>query len=367
MNLKIILKTFALFYLAILINLYAYAEEKIIKVGVIAPLSGNVATWGNDVRNVLQFAQEKLKAKNIQFIFEDDQCIGKNALSAAYKLIDLDKIDFGVVVCTESMLSVAPIFEKSKVLVISPVASGEAVTKAGDYIFRIWPSDSKAGHLLFDFVSQKHKTFGVLTENRGYAHEMTQSFLNAAHGSKLKILSESFNSVDSDFRSLLLRLKSQKVEGLFINTNSERTFANILDQLRQINWNLPKYGVYMPGNSSLLSLARSSAEGIVFVAAPSMESSLAPEGKLLNSEFVSRYGELQSSSFVFASTFELFQRLFSLGFSNDDPRKQLYMGRFNGVFGPYSFDKNGDVVGVQHELMEIKNGVAIKKNNLDNN
>ena len=332
------------------------AESKSITIGVIAPLSGNVATWGNDVKNVLLYAQEELKAQNVNFIFEDDQCLGKNAVTAAHKLIDVDKIDYGVVVCTESMLSTASIFEKSKVLVISPVTSGAAVSDSGDYIFRIWPSDAEAGRLLFDFVQKKYQTFGILTEDRGYAHELTQAFLAAAKGHKLKISSESFSSDDSDFRSLLLRLKTQKIEGLFINTNSERTFANVLRQLQQLQWNVPEYGVYMPGNSAFLKLAGHEADGIVYVAAPSLETSLTPDGRSLYSKFVSRYGELQSSSFVFASTFEVLRRLSTLSASSEDARKQLYSGHFQGVFGPYSFDKNGDIVGVRHELMVVKHG-----------
>jgi branched-chain amino acid transport system substrate-binding protein len=333
-------------------GLGSYAQPE---VGVIAPLSGNVATWGNDVKNALLFAKEKLAAENVTFVFEDDQCLGKNAVTAAHKLLDVDRIDFGTVVCTESLLSAAPIFEQSKVLVISPVASGAAVSNAGDYIFRIWPSDAEAGRLLFNYVQKKHRTFGVITEERGYAHELTEAYVSAARGSQMAVFSESFDSEDTDFRSLLLRLKARKAEGLFINTNSERTFAIVVGQTHELKWSPPTYGVYMPGNAAFLKLAGKTAEGIVYVAAPSVTSSLTPAGKELYSEFVARYGEMQSSDFVFASTFEVLRRLAALGSSSVDPRTQLYEGLFDGVFGPYSFDRNGDIVGVKHGLWKIEN------------
>lgn len=348
-----IIRAFALMFLCAS-HLWA---EKQLTIGVIAPLSGDVASWGGDVRNVLLFAKEKLGALNVEFIFEDDQCLGKNAVSAAHKLIDIDRIDFAMVVCTESMLATAPIFEKSKILVIAPVASGAAVSRAGEYIFRIWPSDAKAGKILLDYVAQRHHTFGVLSESRGYAQELADAFFVAADGSSIRVVKEMFNSEETDFRTLLLRLKARKVDGLFVNTNSERAFANVLSQLQQVAFKVPVYGVYMPGNSAFLKIAGNLAEGVVFVDAPSLENNLTPDAKSLYQEYLKQYGPLQSSNFIFASAYEALRRLIALD-GKEDKRNELYAGSFSGIFGPYRFDKNGDVVEIKHELRVIMNGLA---------
>lgn len=332
--------------------------ESPVKIGIIAPLSGEVATWGNDVRNVLLFAKRKMHLENIEFVFEDDQCLGKNAVSSAQKLISVDKVNFAFIVCTESTMSVAPIFERAKLLVISPAAGGADVSNAGDYIFRTWPSSATTGQLLFDYVKSRHRVFAVLSEERGYPQELAASFLLAARDGQLKVVSEAFRSEETDYRAIIKRLEARGVDGIFVNTNAERAFASILSQLRQLNWKAPIYGVYMPGYSSFLKLAGELANGIIYVAAPSAETSLTEEGKKLYSEFVSEYGELRSSSFVFASTFEALARIAGLKPGKEEPREQLYHGHFNGVFGEYTFDANGDIVGVQHKINIIRGGVA---------
>ena len=92
--------------LILLISTPSFAIDlKKIKIGVILPLSGNVSAYGEDVRDALLFANENLAGGKFEFIFEDDHCNGKEAVTAAAKLISQDKIKYGIVVCTESMIS----------------------------------------------------------------------------------------------------------------------------------------------------------------------------------------------------------------------------------------------------------------------
>ncbi len=93
------------------------------RIGVIAPLSGTAASWGNDVRKVLTYANTELFSKEVELIFEDDGCLGQRAVTALHKLIDIDHIDAAMVVCTESVLATAPIFEQKKIIVIALFSS----------------------------------------------------------------------------------------------------------------------------------------------------------------------------------------------------------------------------------------------------
>ena len=52
------------------------ADTPKMKVGIIAPLSGNVAAWGNDVRKSALFALNEIAPARFEFIFEDDRCLG---------------------------------------------------------------------------------------------------------------------------------------------------------------------------------------------------------------------------------------------------------------------------------------------------
>lgn len=351
-----LLRSFCTLLLGFYLPLVASAQQPTVKIGVIGPLSGGVAAWGNDVQKSLLFSSKKIGFSNVEFFFEDDRCLGKEAVTAAQKLINVDRIDFGMVVCTESMLTTAPIFEKNKVLVISPITSGAAISEAGDYIFRTWPSDAQAGELLFRHIKSKHKRFGVLTESRGFPEELSKAFLAAAKNSSVDITELIFPSEEVDFLPLLLKLRSKKIEGLLLNINSERLLLNLVKQLRSIDWKVQIYGVYLPGNKSFLKIAGDLANGIVYVDAPSADSTLTSKGKKLFAEYVRLNGELESASFVFPATYEALRLLSLANVTDDKFRQTLYSERFDGIFGSYHFDSNGDIQGVFHELKVIDKG-----------
>ncbi|MBL7661971.1 ABC transporter substrate-binding protein [bacterium] len=326
---------------------------------MIAPLSGDVSAWGLDVRNSLLFAVQKLAHEKIEFVFEDDKCLGKDAVTAAHKLVSVDKVDFAMVVCTESMLATAPIFEANKIIVITPVATGDKVSAAGDYIFRTWPSDALAAQLLVSTVAKKHQRFGTITESRGFPEEFSQALHQAAAPTNLKIFDQAFLSEATDYKVPLLKLKTQNVSGILINTNSVRIYINILKQISELNWKIQIYGVYMPGNPTFIKLTGQLAEGIIYVDAPALTINLSDHGRTIYQEFLHTYGPLQSSDFVFASTYEALKLIIENSLATNDIRNVLYAQNFSGIFGKYSFDRNGDIENIKHQLKIIRHSQPV--------
>ncbi len=350
---------FAFFFSLLVFVSLDHAEAETRKIGVIGPLSGPVASWGNDARNALEFAREKFPNQNIEVLYEDDQCLGKNAVTAAHKLQSVDHVDVVFVICTEALISVAPIFESGKTLVITPVASGPAVSELGDYIFRMWPSDQFAAEKLYGHIARKSKFVGMLTEERGYPQEFEKAFLKAAPSGPLKIDAQTFSTDTTDFRTLLLKVRRKGADSLFLNTGSDKSFAAIVKQLHELKWNLPVYGAYMPASAEFVKLAGPLAEGIEYVDAPTAATALNPGGMELYKEFEAKFGAPQSSPFVFASTVEAYRRAAALTSEKSGWRNELYSGKFDGIIGAYSFDKNGDIQGVRHVMMRIVAGKPV--------
>lgn len=350
---------FVLFLSIFVLIVRDHADAEARKIGVIGPLSGPVASWGNDARNALEFAREKFPNQNIEVVYEDDQCLGKNAVSAAHKLQSVDHVDVVFVICTEALISVAPIFENGKTLVITPVASGPAVSELGDYIFRMWPSDQFAAEKLHGHIAQKSKFVGMLTEERGYPQEFEKAFLKTASSGPLKVDAQTFSSDTTDYRTLLLKVRRKGVDALFLNTGSDKSFVAIIKQLHELKWSVPIYGAYMPASAEFVKLAGPLAEGIEYVDAPTAATALNPGGMELYREFEAKYGAPQSSPFVFASTVEAYRRVGALTPDKSGWRDELYSGKFTGIIGAYSFDKKGDIQGVGHVMMRIVSGKPV--------
>ncbi len=200
------------FFVIFTFSFQAFADEKM-KIGVSLALTGNAAGYGKDILNSFQFANQELTGGKYQLIVEDDMCSSKEAVSAAHKLVNIDKVPYVLgELCSGTMLSTAPIFENSKVVVISSSAGAAGISKAGDYIFRTRISDERSGSLLYTYVSKHHQRFGVLSEQTDYCQGMIHSFLEGNQPEHLSVFVENFLTNEPDLRSQILRFKQKGID-----------------------------------------------------------------------------------------------------------------------------------------------------------
>lgn len=336
------------------------AQEKQVLLGVSAPLSGEAAGWGTDIKNILLFVNEKLAGNKYKLVFEDDRCNGKDAVTAAHKLIDIEKVRYTIgYACSGALMAAAPLFERSKIVVVDTAASAPSISHAGEYIFRTFPSDAGSASALFAHMSSKHKRIGLLTEQTEFCEGLLKVTQDAAKNSGVTVLNETYPPGNTDLRSIILKLKSQNVEGLFVNTQTEATFLTAVQQIRTLGWDVPLYSAYHAGSRSFLEKAGTLSEGIVFVDLPPISQVLNPEGQKLFEEFEKKFGKMSTMSSIFPATYEGFRALDLAISSGEDVREYLETTTFHGIFGEWSFDKNGDIQGLHFLVRKIEGGKEV--------
>jgi branched-chain amino acid transport system substrate-binding protein len=91
-----------------------------LKVGVIAPLTGGVANWGNSVLNAMQLANSE-STQPADIIYQDEEtCLPGKAVSAFQYLIQKEKVDLVIASCLGGARAIAPLAKKSGIpLIIS--------------------------------------------------------------------------------------------------------------------------------------------------------------------------------------------------------------------------------------------------------
>ncbi|MCB0336388.1 MAG: hypothetical protein KDD62_08780, partial [Bdellovibrionales bacterium] len=78
------------------------------------PLTGSGALIGKSIQGVTKLAQ----LNSIEPVFEDDQCVGKHAVSAYLKLRQQD-IRVFYMACSGSILAIAPLAKKNGDLILT--------------------------------------------------------------------------------------------------------------------------------------------------------------------------------------------------------------------------------------------------------
>lgn len=142
-------KRFALLLCILTLSACQLYDREPIKIGYIGPLTGEASSYGIDTINGVKLAIEEvneaggIKGRPVTLLIEDTRCIGIEAAGAARKLIHVDKVSAIIGgQCSGETLAAAPIAEQAQIPMISPVSSSPEVTSAGDFIFRVYPSDA---------------------------------------------------------------------------------------------------------------------------------------------------------------------------------------------------------------------------------
>ncbi|MBX7136332.1 MAG: ABC transporter substrate-binding protein [Oligoflexia bacterium] len=344
--------------LSLLITLLPFSafSEPDLRVGFSGPLTGPAAAWGIDVKNVLIFANEKLAQGRYKFVIEDDKCDPKEAVTIAHKFAGPEKLRYVFLVAGTVTLAAAPVYGRANMLVMAPIVTPRAISNLGDYLFRTTPGDGVAAGVLAEKIAAKYRSVAVLTEQSEYSTGFLEDFAGAAKRKGLAISNEDYLQSETDFRSRLLRLASKQPEAMFVNANTERAFALILKQARDLKIKLPIFGAYIPGSAAFLKLAGNDAEGIIFPDYPDARVLLNAEGQALYKEFVAQYGKLQSFEYAFPAVLEAFRAFDAAVRDGADPKGYLHSREFNGTMGKFSFDQHGDVIGIQPALKIIRGG-----------
>jgi branched-chain amino acid transport system substrate-binding protein len=222
-------------------------SSSVIKIGFIAPLTGDAAAYGESAQNIVQLAIGDINAtggingKQVQVIYEDGACNGTTAANAMQKLANVDGVQavMGGYCSAESLVAV-PIATQSKVMMIS-LSSSPKLTNASPYFVRDYPSDDSEGNVLADAAwNIKHwKTVVFIQEQTDYPAGIYDAFAKTFQSLGGKTINEQYVTGTSDFHSLLLKLKAQNPDALVIDSNGSADAPRILQQMKDLGWNPP--------------------------------------------------------------------------------------------------------------------------------
>lgn len=202
-------------------------EKQIIKIGVSAPLTGDLAFLGEGLRNSILLAassSEDLK-HSYQVVIEDDSFNPSKAVSSVNKLINVDKVDVLITMGSPVGNAISPIAEAHRIPHLNAIASDPNVAK-GDYNFVHWtPPAAEAAKMLAELQARNIKNFAILVQNQpgtlAVARELeTQS--RAAQSPVRSLLVAQFNSGEKDFRTQIEKVRILNPEiYVFISTSPE--------------------------------------------------------------------------------------------------------------------------------------------------
>ncbi len=336
-------------------------------IGAMDALTGVAESYGNPLLQAKLLAVEEINAaggingRQLKLIVEDSKCAAQDAIAAYSKLTDVEgvKIILGTT-CSGSMLGVAPLAENEGVILFSASATSPDIASAGDYIFRTAINDLRLGTDMGNtlWVDGVRKIV-TITEATDYAEGTRRTAV--AQFEKLGgsvLTAESYSADVTDFRSQLTKLFNENPDALLLAAQGEFSGGTIIKQARELGYDGPIYSEIVPTAPEALSIAGDAATGLkAIVPNPDLKSAA---GKEFLANFRARYGVVATLPWFQGSAYDdVFIAAECLGQTNDDQdadafKDCLYSITWSGAIGDdYSFDENGDVVGLSNVVIEV--------------
>ena len=234
----------------IYLNNARIADSKAYTIAVSVPVGTELTTAKELLRGVAQ-AQDEINRQGginsvpLKVAIVNDNNDPQLAEQVAQKLVR-DKDILGVIghFSSDVTLATAPIYEKNKLVVISPSSTSVELSKAGEYIFRTVPSDRFTSNALSKYFIEQllSKAAVVYNSQSAYSRSLQETFAIDVVSNGGEIALE-IDLAENNFNpaQALKNAAAQEAEAIvFLNNSTTLDKAYLLMQLNQRN--LPLLG-----------------------------------------------------------------------------------------------------------------------------
>ncbi|MGZ8462164.1 MAG: ABC transporter substrate-binding protein [Candidatus Deferrimicrobiaceae bacterium] len=334
---------------------------KEIKIGLITPLSGDVKTFGESVRNAFGIAVEEANAKGgvagrkITTFIVDDKNDPTEASNAANLLINQNGVQAIVgSVTSKTTIPVSDLAQSFRIPTITGTATNPKVTvadgKRKDYMFRACYTDSFQGTVMAKFARDtlRAANAAVLYDasndySKGIAEVFRDAFLRM--GGKV-VAYESYGKDDVDFSALLTKVKAAQPEVLFLPDYYNKV-GLIAKQAKETKLNVTLIGPDGWDSPELVKVAGDALEGGYFSNHYSPEDTR-PEVVNWVKKYKEKFQQTPDAlgTLAYDATNMLLEAIRKA--NSIDPGKirdaLASLSGFEGVTGKFTMDENGDPI-----------------------
>jgi branched-chain amino acid transport system substrate-binding protein len=198
-----------------------------VKVGVVLPLTGAEAKFGEIEKRSFDMALEEINAQGgikgepLELIVEDDTGRPDVGRSVVEKLITKDKVVMvGGGYSSSVTYAVAGVCQQNKMPFLVNTGAADNITSSGwDYIFRLNPPVSEYAGAIESMLTEviKPKTVAILHENTLFGTSGAKSFDETCKKLGYKVLlKEGYESGGIDFKPILVKVRQLNPDILYM-------------------------------------------------------------------------------------------------------------------------------------------------------
>jgi branched-chain amino acid transport system substrate-binding protein len=351
----------------------AAAQDMVVKIGHVAPLSGPQAHYGKDNENGVRMAIEDLNAqgvtiggKKVKFEIqaEDDAADPKQGTAAAQKLCDAKVAGVVGHLNSGTTIPASKVYHDCGIPHVTGAATNPALTKPGyDTTYRIIANDNALGSALALYAADKLKLkkVAIIDDRTAYGQGVAEVFAKTAKSKGMQVVDEQFtNDKATDFMAILTAIKAKNPDAIFYGGMDPQA-GPMLRQMEQLGMDKVKYfggdGICTAEIAKLSAGAKTLSN--VICAEGGAAIAKMPGGTAWKAKYDAKYpGQFQVySPYTYDATFVLVDAMKRAG--SIDPKKYipfLKKSDFKGVTSEIRFEPNGELKNAATTLYHYVDG-----------
>ena len=362
----------------------AGAANKTAKIGVIAPLSGNLASLGLGIKNSVDLAVKQANEKKtipgwtLELAAEDDQAtpdVGKNAATK----LSSDKDVIGVVGTLNSGVaqSVQPVLSAAKITQVSPANTNPSLTQGADFAtapkrtypnyFRTCTTDSIQGPFAARYLFEKAGIKSVATVNdkltygQGLVNAFSEEYTKL--GGKI-VAAETINPDDDKYDAVISKIKPKAPEAVFYGGQFPEA-GPFSQQMKAAGLNVPLMGGDGIYDDQYIKLAGKTSGGDLATSVGAPTDTLPSAAAFVEAYNAAGYKEAYGAygAYAFDAANAIINALkVSLASADSvEAARQptidaMSKVAFDGVTGKVAFDEFGDTTTKVLTVYQVKDG-----------
>ena len=237
------------------------ADDNVIRIGVILPLTGLRADLGRDCQDGINIALRKLQqrgyAANVELIFADSKGSVKEAMAQYYKLRDYSRVRLFIAAFSPICKALIPEVEKDGNMLVATIASSHDFAKKSKSLFRVFVSVDIETETVAKYVVETlhYKNIAMLS----MSDESGTEYVNVMRDNIKKlggsiVFATQFDDNITDFASISAKTIDTRPDAIYIYCNDSR-IGNIIKAIRVLNQDVPIFttaAIVSPSNKRQL-------------------------------------------------------------------------------------------------------------------
>jgi branched-chain amino acid transport system substrate-binding protein len=336
------------------------AQDMVVKIGHVAPMSGGQAHYGKDNENGVRMAIEDLNAQGVtiggkkvkfEIAAEDDAADPKQGTAVAQKLCDAKVAGVVGHLNSGTTIPAAKIYNDCGIPHITGAATNPNLTKPGyKTTYRIIANDNALGAGLAFYAADtlKLKKIAVIDDRTAYGQGVAEVFAKVAKSKGIEIVDQQFTTDKAtDFMAILTAIKAKKPDAVFYGGMDAQAGA-MLRQMDQLGLsNLKYFGGDGICTSEIIKIAAGakSLDGVICAEGGASLAKM-PGGTAWKAKYDAKYpGQFQVySPYTYDATFVLVDAMKRA--NSADPKvyiPKIVETNFKGVTANIAFESTGEM------------------------